>query len=83
MLKDVSELPPYPRAIRVPRLCDTRVGSLKLPDEEEDPNAICNHGEGVPLGHALLDMQEVALPVPRVPYHQCGPVTVAVNFIIK
>ena len=25
-----------------------------------DPNAISNHGEGVPLGHALLDVQEVA-----------------------
>ena len=83
MLEDVGELPPCPRVICIPRLCDTGVGSLNLPDEGEDPNDICNHGKGVPLGHTLLAKKEVALPVPRVPYHQRGPVAVAVNFIIK
>ena len=48
LFKDVSELPPSPRFVRVPRLCYTGVGSPKLPDEGEDPNAICNNGEGVP-----------------------------------
>ena len=57
MFKDVAELPACPRVIRIPRLRYAGVGSPKLPDEGEDPYAICDHGEGVPLGHALLAMQ--------------------------
>ena len=60
MLEDVAEIPACPHVIRVLRLCDTEVGSLKLPDKGEDPNDIYNHGKGVPLGHALLSMHEVA-----------------------
>ena len=48
MLKDVGEMSPSPRVVRVPRLCDMGVGSPKLPNERGDPNAICNHGEKVP-----------------------------------
>ena len=59
MRKDVFELPPYLRVIRIPRLYDAGVGSPKLPDEGDDPDSICDHGEGVPLGHALLAVQEV------------------------
>ena len=58
-----------PRIISVPWLSDPGVGVLKLPDKGEDPYAICNHGERVLLGHALLVMQEVALPIPRVQNH--------------
>ena len=79
MCQDVAELPDCPRVIRVPRLCDEGVVSLKLPDEGEDTDAICDHGEGVPLGHALFSMQEVAWTIHGVPYHQCGPVAVAVE----
>ena len=75
----VFKLPPCPHIICVPRLCGVGVGPQNLPDEGEDPNAICNHDEGVPLGHALLYVQEVAWPVPYVPYHQCLPVAVAVK----
>ena len=52
--------PPCLRVIRIPRLCDMGVGSLKLPDEGGNPNVICNHGEGFLLCHALLAMKEVA-----------------------
>ena len=54
MFKDVGELTPSPRVVRVPRLCDTGVGSPKLPDEGGDPDEICNHVKGVPLFHYLL-----------------------------
>ena len=46
-----------PRIIRVPRMCDTGVGSPKLPQEGEDPYAIGYHGKGVPLVHNLLAVQ--------------------------
>ena len=75
----VLKPPPCPRIIRVPRLCEARVGSPKLPNEGEDPDAIGDHGEKVPLGHALLAVKELACPVPCVPYHQCGLVAVAVE----
>ena len=68
-----------PRIISVTWLSDPGVGVLKFPDKGEDPYAICNHGMGVPLGHALISMQEVAWPVPCVLNHQCGPVVVAVK----
>ena len=73
------ELPSYPRVISVPWLSDPGVGAPKLPDEGEYPNAICNHGWGLPLGHTLLAMQEVAWPVPHVPSHKCGQVAVSVK----
>ena len=31
-----------------------------LPDEGKEPFAICNHGEGFPLSHSLLAVQEVS-----------------------
>ena len=36
------------------------MGSPKLPNEGEDPDAIGDHGKKVPLGHALLAVKEVA-----------------------
>ena len=49
-----------PHIISVPWLSELGVGVLKLPDKGEDNYTIRNHGKGVPLGHALLAMQEVA-----------------------
>ena len=50
----------YPRVIRVPRLSDTGVCLPELSYQGEDLYTICNHGKGVPLGHSLLAMQDVA-----------------------
>ena len=54
------ERPSCPRVISVPCLSDLGVVVPKFPDKGEDPYAICNRGKGVPLGHALLAMQELA-----------------------
>ena len=56
----VLEISSLPRVNRLPRLCDAGVGSSKLPNEGGDTYAIGYHGEGVPLGHALLAVREVA-----------------------
>ena len=60
MLEDVAKLPACPLVIHVPLLYNAGVGAPKLPVDGEDPDAICKHGEGVPLGHSLLAMKEVA-----------------------
>ena len=61
VLQYVKGLPSRPpRVIIVPWLSNLGVGAPKLPDEGEDPDVMCNHGEGVPLVHVLLAMQEVA-----------------------
>ena len=52
--------PPRPRVISIPWLRDVGVSSPEIPDEGEDPYPICDHSKGVPLGHALLVVQEVA-----------------------
>ena len=57
---DVPEFTTRPRVVYIPWLCDAWVVSPEVPDEWEDPYAICDHGKGVPLGHALLAVQEVA-----------------------
>ena len=44
VLQYVLELPSRPCVISVPWMSDPGVGALKLPDEGEDPDAICNHG---------------------------------------
>ena len=44
----------------IPRLGDLGMVCPEDPYEGEDPDAICDHGKGVPLGHALLAVQEVA-----------------------
>ena len=33
---------------------------MEISDEREEPYAICDHGQGDPLGHSFLAMQEVA-----------------------
>ena len=48
-----------PHIIIVPWLSDPGVGVPQLPDKREDSYAIRNHGEGVPLSHTLLAIQEV------------------------
>ena len=55
---DVLKLSPRPRVIPIPRLCDAGVGYPEVTDEREDPYAICDHGKGVPLCHALLAVLE-------------------------
>ena len=75
---DIAKCPPRPRVIRIPWLVDLGMVHPQDPYEGEDPDAISDHGEGVPLGHALLAVQEVALPGLGVPDHECGPVVVAV-----
>ena len=54
------EAPTRPRVVRIPWLRDVGVVSTEVPYEGEDPNAISNPCEGVPLGHALLAVKEVA-----------------------
>ena len=59
MRQDVRELSSRPRIICVPQLCYAGGCTLKLPYEGGDPYAIGYHGEGVPLGHSLLALQEL------------------------
>ena len=54
------EAPTHPRVVRIPWLRDVGVVSPEGPYKVEEPYAISNHGEGVPLGHALLAVQGVA-----------------------
>ena len=56
----LRNFPPRPRVIRIPRLVDLGMVRPEDPYEGEDPDAISDHGKGVPLGHALLAVQEVA-----------------------
>ena len=57
VLQYLMERPSRPRIISVPWLSDPGVDVPKFPDKGEEPYAIRNHGEGVPLGHSLLAMQ--------------------------
>ena len=57
---DLFKLPSRRRVIPIQWLRDSGVSSHEIPDKGEDPFALCNHGERVPLGHALLAVQEVA-----------------------
>ena len=50
----------------------------ELTDGQEDPYAIGNHGKGIPLGHALFSVQEMAGHV-YVSHHQSGPVEIEVE----
>ena len=55
----VHDLSSSPHIICIQRMCDVRVGSPKIPYEGEEPYTIGYNGKGVPLVHALLDVQEV------------------------
>ena len=48
-----------PCVVRIPGLVDFWVVYLQAPDQGEDTDAISYHGQRVPLGHALLAIQEV------------------------
>ena len=74
----VTKTAPRLRVISIPWLCDAGGCILERSGDKEDPYTISDHGEGVPLGHVLLAMQEVAWPL-RVAHHQCGPVAVTVK----
>ena len=52
--------PPRPHVIRVSCLGDAGVCVPELFDKKEDTYAVYHYGSGVPMGHALLAMQEVA-----------------------
>ena len=60
-------------------MCYAGVCPPKISYEREDPDAIGDHGKGVPQSDALLAMQEATLTVPCVSYHQGSPVEVAVE----
>ena len=55
-----SNFPPRPCIVCILWLRDLGVVLSEDPYEGEDPDAIRNHGEGFPLGHTLLAVQEVA-----------------------
>ena len=60
LIKDLHKHPLQPRVISIPWMSDAGVSSTEILDEGEEPYAICDHGKGVPLRHALLAVQEVA-----------------------
>ena len=49
--------------IRVPQLRDVGVCIADLKEEREDTSAILFNGKVIPLGHELLDSQEVTGPI--------------------
>ena len=53
----VPKTAPCPRVISMPWMSDARVCAPEILDDREDTYAICNPGQGVPLGHTLLAMQ--------------------------
>ena len=53
----VPKTDPRPCVITIPWLSYARVCVLEVLDDREDPYAICNHGQGVSLGHSPLYMQ--------------------------
>ena len=65
--------------ISISWMSNAGVGRPEVPDKGEDPKAICNHGQGIPLGHFLLAMKEMTVPV-ACSDHQFVPVAVSVKF---
>ena len=59
-------------------MCDLGVHAANLTDEQEDTYFVGDHGKGIPLGHALLVMQEVAKPI-HISHHQSDVVAIAVQ----
>ena len=55
------------------------MGRLEVPDKGEDPQAIFDHGQGIPLGRPLLAVKEVTRPS-AFSNHQCGPVEIEHKF---
>ena len=59
-------------------MSDYCVVCLEVPDKGEDPQAICDHGQGISLVHPLLDVKEVTHATAH-PDQQCVPVVSAVK----
>ena len=55
------------------------MGRPEVPYKGKDPQSIFNHVQGISVGHPLLDVKEVTLPV-ALPDHQFGTVPVSVEF---
>ena len=79
MLLDDREGAYHPIITSILWLRDSGVGRSYILDKGEDTHAICDHGQGISLGHPLLAMEELTYPVAQ-PDQQCGPVAVAVKF---
>ena len=56
--------------------CMLAVMGEEVPDKGGNPQAVCNHGHGIPLGHPILSVKEVTRPVTR-PDQQCGSMEVS------
>ena len=80
MILESLKIPFQSGIICVPWLRDLGVRGAELTDEWEDIYAIGNHREGPPLGHALIAMQELAVPV-HVAHQHIVPVVIAVEGI--
>ena len=79
MLLDTCKSASRPRFICVLWLSNSRVGHPEVPDNEEDSQAISDHGQGTPRSHPLLDVKEFTCPV-ACPVNKCFPVGVAIKW---
>ena len=51
--------------IGIPRFSNSVVGRLEVPDKGKDPQPIYDKGQGIPLGHPIIDVKEVTRPIDR------------------
>ena len=78
MPADTSKSSACPCVISIPWLSNAGLGRLEVPDKGEDPQAIGDHDQEVPLCHPLLSVKEVTRPI-SCPDQQGGPVAVSVE----
>ena len=63
VLLDIHEIISHIGVVRIPWLSDLGVSGAELTDERYYPYDVVNHGKSIPLGHNLLSMQDVVVPV--------------------
>ena len=49
--------PSHSCVFRIPQLQDVGIRGADIKNEQEDPNALFNHGQEIPMGHTFLDLQ--------------------------
>ena len=78
MSADARESATHPRVIIIPWLINDGVVGPEVLDKGADTKSIYDHGQGIPLGHLLLDAKEVTHTISCYD-HQGGPVAVVVK----
>ena len=59
MLVYIINFPSYASVVRVTQLYDLGMHIAGLTTERENPYSVGDHGKVTPMGHTLLDLQEL------------------------